>query len=538
MTLYSPLTPFWLLLFGGAILAAAARLRPRLVDPIAAAVSGLSLLIWLLLKPRLPLSAVMLPWSSGSSLPSWNWGLDQVAWQLSFTLLLLLLSLTVVQLSKRLAPAAGSANSLIAAPLSAAQLFWLAASALLIIGADSMVALISGWLLLIILWGWMLFAAARAAGLRSAASWTGVGWLLLSLFLLWLAAAEAPAATRDTLDMAAWPRIALSSVLTAALLQMGVWPFLGWRLRGKPFPPAAAAALSLIPALAGASLLARLLAVSDITFGYTLFLTAFGLIGMTVGLYYAWSDLFKVTRLAASIALVQASIALLTAVWAGSAGLVAETRVMVLAAGILFVTPLEPMSRANWWRAVGPGIALAALAGMPLTVGYSGRAFLYHAWIQDGRFILIIVSATLTALLVAALVLRIIGGPRKEVNPPAAAGPSRPPAEIVYIIGSLLPAIGLFSAGRLAQPVHWGVWIALLLPFIAGLFLIRFSRQLNEARQAAQHAFSLSWSLDPTAVRRWLERARVIVQEAAVILEGEGGTLWLLVLLIIFLIVR
>jgi hypothetical protein len=368
-----------------------------------------------------------------------------------------------------------------------------------------------------------------------------MGWLLLSLFFLWLAAAYVPLGANFSLVMTEWPQVATSSVLTAALLQMGVWPFHSWRQLARPADPLAAMLLPIIPAIAGASLLSRLVSSSDISTGYALFLTAFSLLGLLLAVQRLWLHLHSPGGLMGALALGQASIALLAGVWGGPAALLAETTVLALAPGTLFLATTRPVSRPRWGQRVGSLVAIAALAGLPLSAAFGGRAALYDGLLANGRSLLTLVTALMTLALLAAVIMTAWHRETPQEAADERAAGRIQPADLVRVFGMWLPAVGLLSLSGVAQaPVRAGTWLAILLPAVGSLVLVRYVGSVHEARTALQRAFA--WHFFATIPqflwRTWLRRLDAAVRDVAAILDGEGGMLWLLVLAILLLVVR
>jgi hypothetical protein len=337
-------------------------------------------------------------------------------------------------------------------------------------------------------------------------------WLLLPLLGLWAAA-----------GLASWPVWTGVALLVTAVLQMGVWPLAGWRALRADLPqPLLILLLTLLP-LNGLAVLVRFPEAAQAGMAYGLLVTALGLLGVLLGLRQAWGQLAQPMSVVAGLAQVQMNIALLTAVWGGRAAGLAEARVL-LAIAIVGLAAGRVQAR---WRLIGPLVALAALAGLPLMAGFAGRAALYTVWWQNGRFLLVLLLALMHIPLITAG-LWLIWRQTAEESP-----------SILATVSWFLPVVGLLSvAGWRDTPVV--VWLALLLPALIGVVALRFEAALLEARAILRRAFMFAWPRDwvrqtPTAV---LANVGTALREAARILEGEGGLLWLLVFVVILLLVR
>jgi hypothetical protein len=162
--------------------------------------------------------------------------------------------------------------------------------------------------------------------------------------------------------------------------------------------------------------------------------------------------------------------------------------------------------------------------------GFAGRAGLYTAWLEDGRFSLVLVAALLQMLLVTAVV---VASNRWQV-----AGDKSAKLELYSFIPFILLIIGLISFKDLAG-VSMGVWLAILLPFGGGLALAYFVGETEELHQVIRRAFVIELPLEnlKSQVRTLLGWGETAVQDAATIWEGEGGLLWLLALLIGLLVI-
>jgi hypothetical protein len=528
----SPLTIFWLLLLGAAIVSAVARFRPHFVHQTAVVVTGLTLLIWLALRPRLPLAGAPAEWPA-ARVPVWNWRVDESGWLLGGLLLFLVAAVLLVAYSQRV-------NEPAASDQQPTTILLLGAAGLAVLWAGTLAAVATGWTLLGVAWAVHLLLLDEVNH-NIGQLWPKMGWLLVGLLPLWLAAANVPVG----LAMIEWPLVTTTSVLLAAVLLMGVWPLHRWQPFDWPLPPVVAVLAYTVPVVAGSTWLTRLVATSQVGLAYSLFLTVFGLLGLLVAVRLAWSHLQTPGRMIPTLALAQTSLILLAGVWAGAAAAVAEARVLLLAVGTLFLSQALPVNgRPGWrgrWRLVASLIALGALAGWPLTAGFAGRAALYNAWLASGRFTLVVVAALIHVPLVGAVWLLVW---RPEEPAPLAVGTAEVrlrASELAGDLGLLLLVIALLS---ISSP-PWGdigpiTWLAVLLPVAAGLALPRFLGEVGEVRAALRRAFSFTrpWGGLNDSLGQVIRGMGVVIREAASILEGEGGLLWLLALTIIFLLTR
>ncbi|MCA9979029.1 MAG: hypothetical protein KC413_24880 [Anaerolineales bacterium] len=398
----SPLLLFWLLLASGMVVTAVTYFRPRFRQETISweTAVGLMVLVWLVwygLGRQVPLS------SASASPLSIVWQLDEMGWQLSGVWLLLVTAVVVAGVWR---PGAGENSRIERYFLPIA--YFLAVAGLIPLLAGNLAAMLVAATLLIGVWSAVLWLLEPAIHEDVTRLLPRAVWLMLSLLFIWLAAAFSP--DLNSLNIVGWPRMAASSILAAALLLLGYWPFHGWRLAGWQLPAGIMALLVAAPALTGLVLLARLAAGTDVGMGYSLFLTLFGLLGVFMGVRRAWAAEQPLV-LAGAVALVQANLAGLTLVWVGPDVAVGEARMLVLAVGLLFLG--RGLTRINadfgFWRRVGLLAALAGLSGLPLLAGFAGRAGLYAAWLGNGRFVLVLVAALLQMLLVTAV--QVASGP-------------------------------------------------------------------------------------------------------------------------------
>jgi hypothetical protein len=540
MMLLSPSTVIWSLLAGGIIIAVSSRSRLRFNHSVAILATGLAFLGWISLRARLPATITFSEWPAVTQLSPWVWRVDELSWHLSGVLLVLASGTLLASLRPRdTGMEAGdlAVNARIPLP---AQVLLLTAAGLIALWADTLAGLLAGWTLSIFVWGALLLIINDDLGLDAKVSFPKLIWLLLSLFFLWMAAANIPPGAGRNLNMASWPRIAKSSVLTAALLQMGVWPFLGWRPLDRTYPSDMSSLLHIIPALIGASVLARLVASSDFSMGYSLFLTAFSLLGMLLGIQRIWVT-GDPARMPALLALVQTSTALLAGVWSGSEALLAEIRVMVLTVGILFIVPDPRRIGPRWWVTVSYGIALAAIMGLPLTAGFNGRVSLYNALLQDGRYILMLVTSLMYVPLVVAIARRVLVQNTTNIPDLEPSSVNTAWYDNVVIAAPLLLSLGLLSLkGPPLSTILAGSWLGLAIPFVGGLIAHRYLGDIHDTRAALRRAFALNLPLETIGVlsRAFLNHFGKAVRDAAVILEGEGGMIWMFVLIVVLLLIR
>lgn len=129
----------------------------------------------------------------------------------------------------------------------------------------------------------------------------------------------------------------------------------------------------------------HLLPVASLSPGVSLLLTVLSLIGFFRGVQFAWNRLHLPSYAVTALLLAQSHLLLLAAIWVGATGVLAELRGLLLAGAALYLLVQQPNTHKFVRLGVG-SVTLAALAGVPLTATFAGRAGLYTAWLADGRW--------------------------------------------------------------------------------------------------------------------------------------------------------
>ncbi|MDT8305517.1 MAG: hypothetical protein RRC07_06240 [Anaerolineae bacterium] len=495
----NPVILLIVLLLALALTVGAAAMRRERTGHVALA--GTVLVFAGLLATRRPAVA-----GSSDSFP-WAWAIAEANWwpSLAFVLLALTALLTLLRQHARRSEVV-PVLLLFAAALAAA---W----------ADSPAALVTTW---VILGAGMALVTRREPDSLGPARY-GIFWL--APLLLWLAAAASPAAG-DAVAMDARVRQAGTEGiwLLAAIVAIGAFPFQFWHRQPSARHSALNTLLLAAPALAGAVLLATFAGGAG-TARYALPATLAGLLGLLWAAYEAWRQRRSAVSVAASLLLAEASLLVLLAVWGDQAAILAETRVLLLAGGA-FVLAAGTVEDGTWQRlALVP--AFAALAAFPATAGFAGRGMLYTAWLDSGNGILVAVAVLLQVPMLAAGLTLV--WPR-----------TWPPGPVK--IGSLLlllPALGLLSWQAMGE-VAALAWGTIALQLVGALLLFRFATEAEELEQALQQALApkLEIARALAAVQRGGRAIADAVRDAAGILEGGGGLLWVLFFLIVIWLAR
>lgn len=508
-----------------------ARYQPRYRSSAAAIAMLLALVVWLFAGRSLPLSSETIG-SSGSSM--WQLFVDDYAWRTSFSTLLLVASgmvVTAIYNRKTIPERQQSWKK----NLSPAIILLTTGATLLSIWAVSLPAIFTGWTLVAISWALLLWTAEVDERDPSSVV-VKLGFILGGLLFLGLAVASQPNMEQVSMRPESWSSQARFWAMMAAVIQLGALPLHFWRPMKSSFTDNAAGVIHIIPAVAGVQLLIRLSA-TEITDGsaYVILLTAFGLLGILYGTILAWSSLENLPIGAVSLALAQTGVILLAAAWAGTETVFAASQVFILATGSFFL--LVP-----WSDPLAKGykipmlFGVAAMAGIPLTAGFYGLAGLYRNLAVDNRFILALVTALLITPLLAAATLQIwFAKASKTPNPMTTLDKSQ------VAIGVSLPALGLLVFPTTVENGNQLVgWLLLFFSSMGAVAISLYMIKIQDVRTTLTGAFHLP-APSETGKRLLSSVASVTgtaIREAAAILEGEGGMLWLLLLVVILWLAR
>jgi hypothetical protein len=361
------------------------------------------------------------------------------------------------------------------------------------------------------------------------------------------------------------PETASLLIVGAALLRLAPYPLHFW-LSDTPAEGGSAWRwpAQLVSPLLGLALLARLASPLGSAAPARGTLMAMGLAGCLATALLAWLAARHQPREALPFAvLFQLNLALLgwivephrfSAPWIGLALLLAVAA-LALHRGWIETAGERPLS----WRDRAPGgLAAAALAGLPLTVGFFVRAPLYGALLNARQIVGLIVFLSAEGLHVAAL-LRLWDGLRndlREETPQAAPVPWQNWG-VASLLNAPLLVLGLFPslatqwvAGKSPLPLSpWqalsgaglGLWAALLIPWALGYSLYRSHPRWPTQADAAEEQIIPLFTLD------WLHRAadgllgqlRQALWSVGRLLHGEGYLAWvalsLLLIAVLFL---
>lgn len=522
----SPFLVIALLLLGTAVVAMVTRWRPQLTTAVATAVTLISAIVWWLLGRQLPLTTSLLSDSDMGLFAAWQWQVDANRWALGGVVLLLITAVFLNQFAtKNTEPTAQQ--------LHPTLILLLATAGLLALWSGSLLTLLLSWTLFALIWGISLWTRMPDAEIgKPLAKMT---WFLLPLWFIALAVALTPTARISAgWQLTQWTPPAVAALALAALAQMGVLPLQFWRPFNAASDIRSQTLLHLMPPLVGAGLLMLLSDSGAISSGLALLLTLACLLGILSGLRRGWMQLSNPAGLLPNLAFATAALTYLVGLWAGSNALNAAVRVYVLALGILFLLGDELVARDRWWRLLPALFAMASLAGIPLTAGFISLSTLYTTWWQNGRLILIFVAMILLVPLLTAVLLHLQDRYRSDLH---ATKPT--PPELLGDVSLFLPLLGLImidsDAITRVPPV---AWIAILFTLLLSLLLPRFLGDTQDigAKVAAAFSFDLpTVRIIPLSNQAGKAIVRTLA-EAATILQGDRGLIWLLVFALLYIL--
>ncbi len=444
---------------------------------------------------------------------------DGVSLLLGGILLLLMVGVTLIMLPQ-IGETAVDTPSI---PLAFLPLWLTSFAALPALFADSPQSLLTGWTL------FMFVSLSRIFWIRDKKELNPtsiIGRFAIIYTLLWGAAILAPVH---------WEQVnspqAVTLLFTAAFILIGVQKRIEW----ATFEGVKRSWETAVSTLIGGVILARLAGTGA---SPTLF-TLLAMIGLLYAVYKAWSPDADAKQ--AGIRLAIAAMLGQTAVWGTTTAVLADIRLLVLAAPLLSIA-IEH-SKPNTRHKMPFIFAIMAFIGVPM-LGFTGQTTLYGAWLTNGNYLLIIITALLHLLLIAALLDAALRPSNEDETAPVSN--SNTPITIGWDdIGRGLLAAGLFSF-QVSAWMEAGIssLLIILISFAGGgaLFYYMGTKPawLIELPATIAQAFAPTDKVK-SSVRDggWIVTAVLnAVDEAVNILEGKTGLLWLLAIGLLILLMQ
>lgn len=499
---FAPFAAIWVLLVAAAIIALFAE-RSKLVVALSIVPVLVAIPLWYLFRP----DAV----APSLSLAGRQWAIGDAAWQLTGVVLLLCLTAAIWAALSPDHPRPG---------FRAAVALGLAAAVLPAVWAADDRTRLLGLALFAAAWALSQLAARGSGSDTPPFDWRSGVLILATLFPVW-AAYTVPGG-----------RASLSVIAVVLLIAAGA--------SATTAPGAGSAVSRGLPTVAAASvLLAALGAGSPSTLGVVA-ATAAGLLVLLWGLARAWDRPHVLTP---ALALSLGGVILVAAVWAGTDALLAATRLAVFAPALagLASAGLSPAARADSISAPGDNsrrrlsprllawlVAFLAVAGLPLTVGFSALAPVYESWSGATGWVLLLVMVILLALWLATL----YQAGRSSMREGTSEG-----ADWLRGLALIPPAIGLIAFNFAGLTGSWITWTVIVLTAVAGVLLGHFAPDVGAVGDLLREAVALPQPAVPVATRlRAAGRlAAGALADALAILEGDNGLIWLLGLLLLII---
>lgn len=500
--------------------------RPEFINSTATLTVTAVLILWLVIGLNLPITLGEPAESNAFQFSVWVLRVDEIAWQLGLSLLILIESLFLAGL-----PRLQVVESTHTLPTKQRFLFpvilLMVTISLLGLWLISGPGLLTAWTIMGAVWLLLLWLASDGrVGFKELLM--RAGFLLSGVIFLWLALATIDDPANPALGESSWPTPSMFWAMLAILVQFGAVPLQWWRPLDWSMHPSLAAIIHLIPSIFGASLFARLMAAQEPNLTILFLTTIVGLLGLLIGIALVWTHLDESIRVATGLVLAQAGLIILIGSWIGSAAVIAQSKLFVLALGSLFIAGDLPRQPYNW----NGMVPLAALAGLPLTAGFVSLASLYNTWLTGASFLLAIVTMLLLVPFIGAALLAFRTKSQNVDYPNTTRQ-----AKLRTSIGLLLPTVGLLAlptgTGTLFSPVSL---IFILLAATGGIILGIAVRRDPEIQSGLQNAFHLKIPSKTylSIFKTISERLADSIRGMAVIFEGEGGLLWLLLFIVVF----
>ena len=210
-------------------------------------------------------------------------------------------------------------------------------------------------------------------------------------------------------------------------------------------------------------------------------------------------------------------------------------QVLVLAVGGLYLATSWP-GRLEKWQKLPLWIAVAALLGIPLTAGFLGLSGLYDSQLTTGQPLLaILIAAAIIPVMASAILLVLETGRFSRATPLSRIDLA------ILLLALTLPALGVLGvSGVFVSNGNLASWGLIFLTALGASALSWYATRTPEIRQDLRWTSRASLPLE--SIRRFLSNfatgASHFFREAAAILEGEGGMLWLLVLVVVLWLAR
>jgi formate hydrogenlyase subunit 3/multisubunit Na+/H+ antiporter MnhD subunit len=200
---------------------------------------------------------------------------------------------------------------------------------------------------------------------------------------------------------------------------------------------------------------------------------------------------------------------------------------------------LEAIFRFPWSSAFS-GMAIASVAGAPLTLGFIGLASFYRSLFVQGNWFLLAMVLLTEVFLLASLFRRLASLP--DALPRFCAGSALLciPILLLGIHPPLLAIIAHVQAefatlAAILRSMSIAPWLALLLPLIGGYVFHKLSEAFIERFKRLARLLRLDWLY--ISLGRIALGLSNIVRAAGELIEGEGYLGWITIFIIIVFLI-
>lgn len=531
-----PITPLILLILGALAVGASDLARLRRPNLVMVAAASLALLTGLSVRGDAPVTQIVSGWQPVSVFTApISLRVDQTAWIMGVGLL-------IAGLATALAWLAFPGES---RPAPRALSLLLIAAALGGVYASNLLTLTIAWGLLDVMFVVaLLVRSGPQAGRRAAVA---IILNTTSTMCVWIATLLIENA-HDSLywhlvNLPATPRLWLA---IAGALRMGLYPLHQWLPVDSSREANRSALLYTVPTLAGLALWARLAMTRNLP--DTSIVPLLALISALIGGVLAWQN----SRSRAGLPYVAFGLAGLAVLDLGaltSPGTLTAVAVNWLLVMISLFIARNFNRRAPWWSAGGI-IAALSVIGLPGTLGFVARYALIGNLTSAGEWGLLAGGLVAEALLIAA-VIRIVLVPAGNDQPiglvrQVACGVAILSAAAPLVLLAFNPALvpGTSSLSNLLGRLEPLTLLAWLVPVAAGAALAW--RELRTATSPADSPEAEPLDSESSVWLRfirldWLsasfayvvQRSTTLLRGLASVIEGEGGLIWVIVIVII-----
>ena len=536
-----PITPISIL-FLGSLFIFLGRSQSFRVNGVISLVSVmLSVVATLLLGFHDSMSVVLSDWRSLVSFgDSLRLTVDRLSWAIALTLLISFLAASLAGLLARSERSRGyRASSLL-----------LIACAMVSIFADNLMTVAAAWVALDLA---TFFSLSYVRKENYAVADLSLSLLAVALVIAAAVVVADAGASSTVLSSANLSTHGILFLVVAVIFRVGMYSVNGRIGRGDDKDMVVLQAATRLARLAVAVDLLVILVMEKPLFPMRNWLTgAVILAGLISGIKWYWADRPRVQLQYMFVA--QFCVMMMIFLWGGqwaSAGVLAQGISVILSSTILIVYRGKLNFRHTW--ALSSGLAVLMLGGMPLTIGFIGMLTLYSGLLESGILIfaiplIVIIQALLTA-----------GGFGLVSFPRASASVQAPFVNVGYRLSLTIPVVVGFLGGVLPGRVgvlsgvddmpNWGAMLTrggsvavgcslLGISIGVGLWFFKenlYSRYQSNLRRAFFFLVELQW-IRAVTLNVYGGTTRVM-RAIALVLEGQGGVLWALVVISVVLLV-